>query len=191
MKKFIIAAMMLLSCNVLAGEENFEEFESNFKLTHDEWVGTFREIEQNWHVELGYNYKQFQVMYRFADLQAADNTYENRIKLSQELYEYGILTLGHRLEYRWFTNEEKEDYFRYRLMIGAEQPITDRVSLWVLLQPRVSFRDEENYFDARDRAGFKFKFDDVTVSPFIERYASDKWSTVDTYLAGFTISMDW
>jgi hypothetical protein len=149
--------------------------EYNFKIaTQDGWEFTHRQREGNWHAEVGNKVGPIEVMYRYADL---GRKTENRIKFTGEFFNvsgaWGDLTVEGRMEYRHF--DITESYWRWRFIAEYEKHIWGPAHLWAKWQPRVSFRDRGNVFDARDQLGIKFKVDNFRITPFIERYSVEDY----------------
>ena len=165
MKAIIIALILsAISLSVSA-----EETEHNYKIKANDWTYTFRHREGTWHTELGNSVGPVQVMYRYADL---DGTIENRIKFTQELYQYKNFKLGHRIEYRYFNNIES--HWRYRFIIEAKKQIFNNVYLWTKIQPRWAFKHATE-FDARDQLGLQINYGNIKITPFVERGATEDY----------------
>ena len=139
--------------------------EYNYKMAIDKTDYTFRHREGTWHIEAGIKQNNTHVMYRFADL---DGIIENRIKLTQDLYKNGGFSLQTRMEYRHF--DHADNYWRFRWILNYKKDIGN-AEAWIKLQPRWKLDGDTTLDDARDQAGINFKFGNVKVGPFIERYA--------------------
>ena len=120
-----------------------------------------------------YDYKD-RKEFQYADL---GRKTENRIKFTGEFFNvsgaWGDLTVEGRMEYRHF--DITESYWRWRFIAEYEKHIWGPAHLWAKWQPRVSFRDRGNVFDARDQLGIKFKIDRMRITPFIERYSIEDY----------------
>jgi hypothetical protein len=173
--KIVLLALMA-SVLLWSGVSQADISEHNYKAQNGDWTYTYRHREGTWHTELGKKVKDIDVMYRFAEL---NGTIENRIKFTHNIYKAKFLKLDHRIEYRHFDN--KESHWRYRFILSAERKISDSVSLWVKIQPRVSFKNETQ-FDSRDQFGFKFKYGKLSVSPFVERGGTEDYRYKQTVI---------
>jgi len=159
---------ILLALSFSAHAQDAHEY--NYKVTKDNWTATARHREGTWHTELGYSFDKIDVMYRYARLGTKN---EHRIKFTQGLAKWNGFSLSHRMEYRQF--DVKENYWRYRFILGYKYDITPNAQFWVKIQPRWSLKDERTKFDARDQMGVKFKFGNLSISPFAERGATDDY----------------
>jgi hypothetical protein len=174
MIKILLAA--IASVMLWSDVSQADILEHNYKAQKDDWTYTYRHREGTWHTELGKKVKDVNVMYRFAEL---NGTIENRIKFTHNLFQHKFLKLDHRIEYRHFNN--KESHWRYRFILSAEHKISDTVSLWAKIQPRVSFKNETQ-FDSRDQFGLKFKHGKLSISPFIERGGTEDYRYKQTVI---------
>lgn len=179
--------MAALGASPTLATPEMEEY--NLKVTHQNWVATLRHADVGKHVELGKTIAGVEWMYRYADLLDTD---EHRLKISHRLWRNDYVALSHRLEYRAFTAETLEDHWRYRLILDYQLPLTEHMTFWVKLQPRVAFRDDDNTFDARDQIGLRLAVSEfVSVSPFFERQPAGHYQDVNTYVIGAHVHWKW
>ncbi|HKK22245.1 MAG TPA: hypothetical protein VJ947_01055 [Pseudohaliea sp.] len=161
--------MLLLAGGSAVAEPTAREH--NYKVNEGPWLATYRHAEGTWHVEVGRDIAGVEITYRHADLRVTD---EDRIKFTHSLWQEGGFSLEHRMEYRKFSAAALDDHWRYRFIINYRQPLSEHLTAWIKLQPRMAFRDDR-LFDARDQVGIEFRFGDLRISPFYERYARGSW----------------
>lgn len=178
-----IGAALLLLAGTVTAEPTVHEH--NYKAKKGPWLATYRHAEGTWHVEVGRKVKGVEVTYRHADLKLTD---EDRIKFTHSLWHQGAFSLDHRLEYRKFSASALDDHWRYRFIIGYRQPLTEHLTAWIKLQPRMAFRDDR-LFDARDQVGIEFQVGSLRVSPFYERYARGTWGNHAGHVVGTHLSL--
>ena len=142
--------------------------EHNYKINRSDWQYTYIHREGTWHTEIGRNIGPVNVMYRHAKL---NNTRENRIKFTHELFSYEDFSVEHRIEYRSF--DEKESHWRYRFIFEYTPHLYGPIHLYVKVQPRWAFKDGRTVKDHRDQLGLTWKEKDWKITPFVERYALD------------------
>jgi hypothetical protein len=190
-KGTIIALVILTLClttfpMILGATEVREEY--NFKVTEDDWTVTHRQRQNTYHFELGKQVGPINIMYRYADL---NKTKENRIKFTAKLFslgdkdEWGKVKVSGRVEYRHFT--VGPNHWRARFITDYERTIYGPVTGWIKWQPRVSFKNGTQVFDARDQLGIKFKHNNLTIAPFYER-SSVRHYDIKYYVAGAHIT---
>jgi hypothetical protein len=172
--KNLVLLLSLLATSAFA--DNPEFYEYNNKITHENHYMTYRTTsEDSWHVEYGHKFDWLDVTYRYADLII---TKEKRIKFTVPMFKYGSdfgdISLKARMEYRSFDN--KEDHWRYRFIAGYQYNFNDHVQAWMTLQPRWAFKDQQTKFDSRDQIGIKFSYENISISPFAERYTNGEIS---------------
>jgi hypothetical protein len=181
------AAWLVAVLLLIAGSASAEPTatEHNYKAKTGPWLATYRHAEGTWHVEVGRKLAGVEVTYRHADLRLTD---EDRIKFTHSLWHRGEFSLDHRLEYRKFSASALDDHWRYRFIIGYRQPLTEHLTAWIKLQPRMAFRNDR-LFDARDQVGIEFHFGRLRVSPFYERYARGTWDNHAAHVVGTHLSL--
>lgn len=161
------------------------EYEYNYSISYDDWKASFRDREDTWHVELGHtieSLRNLDVTYRYADL---GDTVEQRFKFTYPLFSSNGFSVASRLEYRAF--DSAENHWRYRWILGYKKSF-QYADVWVKLQPRWGFKDESTAFDARDQVGVDFKFGDLRIGPFVERYAKTSWRNHSLTVVGTNFS---
>lgn len=181
--KTAIIALLLSALSFSAWAETPTDYEYNFKQKIEDYTFTQRSREGTWHIEVGTDVKDINVMYRYADL---NGTIENRAKFTHKLFAYGPISLSHRIEYRHFDN--KESHWRYRFILGGKYPLGSNTEAWFKIQPRLAFKDAGTQFDSRDQLGLNFKFKNIKVGPFVERASKKDIGNVNNYVAGINFS---
>ena len=139
------------------------------------------------HVELSVKlrpmfFKSFTVAVRAAE---EDGDREYRPKLTQSLINWNMmedeegnegpinLSLGHRIEYRYYETEGKDANWRYRGIAKVGFNILDNIHVWGKVQPRFEFgTGKENDLkidDIKNQVGLSLKLsDNATFSPYVE-----------------------
>jgi hypothetical protein len=83
------------------------------------------------------------------------------------------LSLGHRIEYRYYETEGKDANWRYRGIATVGLNILDNINVWGKVQPRFEFgTGKENDLkidDIKNQVGLSLKLsDNATFSPYVE-----------------------
>jgi len=168
----IIAMLFAGSLAIAADDDlNWNKSEHNLKIKSGDWgfeVRTYLDDDYD-HMEVT---KKIGNGLTAAVRYAEDGTdTEIRPKLTHHILDMGMLSLGHRAEYRYFEGD-KDDNWRYRAIIGLKQG-----NAWVTLQPRWELGgDKENDSDIDNvkwQAGWDWTLDKsetskTVLTPFIE-----------------------
>ena len=168
----IIAMLFAGSLAIAADNDlNWNKSEHNLKIKSGDWgfeVRTYLDDDYD-HMEVT---KKIGNGLTAAVRYAEDGTdTEIRPKLTHHILDKGMLSLGHRAEYRYFEGD-KDDNWRYRAIIGLKQG-----NAWVKLQPRWELGgDKENDSDIDNvkwQAGWDWTLDKsetskTVLTPFIE-----------------------
>ena len=134
------------------------------------------------HVELSVNIQSLTLAVRAAE---EDGDREYRPKLTQSLINWNMmedeegnegpinLSLGHRIEYRYYETEGKDANWRYRGIAKVGLNILDNINIWGKVQPRFEFgTGKENDLkidDIKNQVGLSLKLsDNATFSPYVE-----------------------
>lgn len=168
-----------------------------------------RDVEDNLqdyvHMELGYSFNKLEVAYRYAVTHGepaiydrndcsgdrgcirtnglGDDIVEERVKFTYALWKHGPLSLKSRMEYRTFNI--KDDYWRYRWIMGFDLPLNDEITVWSRIQPRWKVKDDLTIDDWRNQLGLTIGKDIVKFSPFIERYSKGETQALGNQLVFF------
>ena len=83
------------------------------------------------------------------------------------------LSLGHRIEYRYYETDGVDANWRYRGIAKLGLNILDDVNIWAKVQPRFEFgegkEDDFKIDDIKNQVGLSIKLgDNATLSPYIE-----------------------
>jgi len=134
------------------------------------------------HVELSVKLQSFTMSVRAAE---EDGDREYRPKLTQSLINWNMLddkegnegpinlSLGHRIEYRYYETEGKDANWRYRGIAKVGFNILDNIHVWGKVQPRFEFgTGKENDLkidDIKNQVGLSINLsDNATFSPYVE-----------------------
>ena len=177
MKRFLLALALMVPMNVTA-QEDWTFAETNYKVSADQFYVSFRQrnldsnIRDYLHGELGYKFGNLEVAYRYAvDDNGPDNDIvEQRWKFTLGLLKTGPLSLKARMEHRDFNI--KDDYWRFRWILQADQRLNDQVAVWGIIQPRWKVQDDLTIDDWRNQVGITLGNGPMTFGPFLERYST-------------------
>ena len=134
------------------------------------------------HVELSVNFQSLTMAVRAAE---EDGDREYRPKLTHSLINWNVLkdeegndgpiklSLGHRIEYRYYETDGKDANWRYRGIAKVGLNVLDNVNIWAKAQPRFEFgegkEDDFKIDDIKNQVGLNIKLgDNATFSPYIE-----------------------
>lgn len=164
MKKLILL-IILITPNAHAA------YESNFKQSFGNFYFKERTSTASEHIEVGMkNFHGVELTYRYANL---GNTKESRIKFTKKWTTLGHFSLSTRTEYRSFN--KKSDYWRARLILEGNVPLSENFSLWGKFDPRWSFKKSGTNADSRHQIGVKYRNLIVAYEP-IDRIFISSWS---------------
>ena len=139
------------------------------------------------HVELSVKlapmfYTPFTVAVRASE---EDGDREYRPHVTQSLINWNVLkdeegkdgpiqlSLGHRIEYRYYETDGKDANWRYRGIAKVGLNVLDNVNVWAKAQPRFEFgegkEDDFKIDDIKNQVGLSIKLgDNATFSPYVE-----------------------
>ena len=134
------------------------------------------------HVELSVNIQSLTLAVRAAE---EDGDREYRPKLTHSLINWNLLddaegndgpinlSLGHRIEYRYYETDGKDANWRYRGIAKVGLNVLDNVNIWAKAQPRFEFgegkEDDFKIDDIKNQVGLSIKLgDNATFSPYVE-----------------------
>lgn len=134
------------------------------------------------HVELSVNFQSLTLAVRAAE---EDGDREYRPKLTHSLINWNLLedaegndgpinlSLGHRIEYRYYETDGKDANWRYRGIAKVGLNVLDNVNIWAKAQPRFEFgegkEDDFKIDDIKNQVGLSIKLgDNATFSPYVE-----------------------
>ena len=134
------------------------------------------------HVELSVNFQSLTMAVRAAE---EDGDREYRPKLTHSLINWNLLddaegndgpinlSLGHRIEYRYYETDGKDANWRYRGIAKVGLNVLDNVNIWAKAQPRFEFgegkEDDFKIDDIKNQVGLSIKLgDNATFSPYVE-----------------------
>lgn len=171
MKKLLAILTFAFATSALAADDNWQTSEHNFNIKHGDWglqVRTYNNDDYD-HIEGSYKLSDsLTVALRYAE--DGVNT-EIRPKITHKIAKWGPLSLGQRLEYRYYEGT-KDDYFRYRAIVGLKAG-----SAWIKMQPRWKFgagqTGDTKIDDVKWQAGYDFTLDkdedsSVKFTPYVE-----------------------
>jgi len=128
-------------------------YESNFKQSFGNFYLKERKSTASEHIEVGVkDFHGVEVTYRYANL---GTTTESRIKFTKKWSTYKNFSLSTRTEYRSFNN--KSNYWRARLILEMNVPLSENFSLWGKFDPRWSFKKNGVNADSRHQIGVKYR----------------------------------
>ena len=83
------------------------------------------------------------------------------------------LSLGHRIEYRYYETDGVDANWRYRGIVKLGLNVLDDVNIWAKVQPRFEFgegkEDDFKVDDIKNQVGLSIKLgDNATLSPYVE-----------------------
>ena len=139
------------------------------------------------HVELSITlrpmfFTPFTVAMRVAE---EDDAREYRPTLTQSVINWNVLkdeegnngrinlSLGHRIEYRYYETDGVDANWRYRGIAKLGLNVLDDVNIWAKVQPRFEFgegkEDDFKVDDIKNQVGLSIKLgDNATLSPYVE-----------------------
>ena len=177
----------------VAASTDWKQSEHNWNVNWDQFgydigLNVRNQYRSNYdHVELSVKlrpmfFESFTLGVRAAE---EDGDREYRPKLTQSLINWNMmedeegnegpinLSLGHRIEYRYYETEGKDANWRYRGIAKVGLNILDNINVWGKVQPRFEFgTGKENDLkidDIKNQVGLSLKLsDNATFSPYVE-----------------------
>jgi len=161
----------------LSAQEEWSFAETNYKVSADQFYLSLRQrdldsnIRDYIHAEFGYKFSNLEIAYRYSvdDNGLDDDIVEQRWKFTLGLLKTGPLSLKARMEHRDFNI--KDDYWRFRWILQADQRLNDQVAVWGIIQPRWKVQDDLTIDDWRNQFGIDIGDGPMTFGPFLERYS--------------------
>lgn len=170
-------------------EHNFKVSTGNLSITAreydglDKWMG---QIDYKVNVPLVSG-----VAYRY---QESKGDVEHRYRINgKTLVKWGNLSVSPRVEWRAFDKDSKDDFGNVWIRFNYKQPITERLSGYLLLQPKFAFANDKysdgEYYTSQNQLGLDYKVTDaVTFGIFGEKNYDENWDT-DSIFLGTNVSV--
>ena len=137
------------------------------------------------HVELSVTRNIFTPLTVAVRATEEDGAREYRPTLTQSVINWNVLkdeegnngrinlSLGHRIEYRYYETDGVDANWRYRGIVKLGLNVLDDVNIWAKVQPRFEFgegkEDDFKVDDIKNQVGLSIKLgDNATLSPYVE-----------------------